>query len=155
MIRILLSCNKFTIIDNDDFDFLNKMKWSYDGKYAVCTQNLKKKYLHRILLNCPEKRTVDHINGNPLDNRKSNLRICLQSQNSRNSKLPKNNSSGFKGVSWIKANKKWEAYIHFNYKKISLGCFYDRRSAALEYNKAAIKYFGEFAKLNELRGVLL
>jgi hypothetical protein len=93
---------------------------------------------------------VDHINGNTLDNRKENLRICTQNQNGKNRLLNKNNVSGYKGVTYKKANKLWCAQIVVNYHKMYLGLFTTAEAAALAYNEAAKKYHGEFAKLNEV-----
>ena len=104
--------------------------------------------LHRHITNCPKGMHVDHINGNVLDNRLSNLRICTPSQNQANSKLPKNNTSGYKGVS--KNGDGWKAKIRVDYAYYYLGTFLTKEEAARAYNAAAIKYFGEFARLNEV-----
>ena len=93
---------------------------------------------------------VDHRNGNKLDNRKSNLRICSRSENQMNRGKQKNNTSGFKGVSQIKMNQKWVAYIKVNYKRIYIGCFLKKVDAARAYNMAALKYHGEFGLLNKV-----
>ncbi|WP_252233758.1 HNH endonuclease [Clostridium sp. ZS1] len=79
--------------------------------------------MHRFIMNPPSNKLIDHINGNKLDNRKCNLRIVNKSQNAMNSKKPKNNTSGVKGVYWDKRSKKWEASIQVNMKKKSLGYF--------------------------------
>ena len=96
-------------------------------------------------LEFPEGMEVDHINGNSLDNRKSNLRICTHKENVRNQKLSAANTSGYRGVSWNKASKKWEAYIKVNQKRIYLGKFVDILDAARAYAKKAKECFGEFA----------
>ncbi len=87
---------------------------------------------------------VDHKNRNGLDNRRANLRIATPSQNNANSKIPINNTSGFKGVAFRK--KKWEAYIMVNQKKIHLGRFLAKELAAAARSKAGQDYFGEFAR---------
>jgi len=94
------------------------------------------------------KVTVDHKNGNGLDNRKFNLRICTRSQNQQNKKKPISNTSGFKGVAWSKAANKWCAYIAVNKERIHLGLFVDPKEAARAYDTAARKFFGEFARPN-------
>ena len=91
---------------------------------------------------------VDHINGNPLDNRKSNLRICTNAENQRNRGVNKNNTSGYKGVCWAKQNKKWKARIKHNGKLIHLGYYKDKEEAARAYDKKAKELHGEYAYLN-------
>lgn len=97
----------------------------------------------------PEE-AVDHINRISHDNRWENLRACNQSQNRGNTKLHKNNTSGYKGVSWFKRDKKWRAAITKNRKVHHLGYFTKKEDAARAYNKAALDFFGEFALLNKL-----
>ena len=105
--------------------------------------------MHRLLLKC-EGKIIDHISGDGLDNRRSNIRCCTKSENPINRRININNNSGYKGVSWFKVVKKWRAQIQ--YKKIvyHLGTYDKRIDAAKAYNKAAIKFHGEFAKLNEI-----
>ena len=96
----------------------------------------------------PKGMATDHINGDGLDNRKQNLRICTHAENLRNRRLGKNNTSGYKGVSWHKLHKLWYAHISHNKKLMSLGYFKDKEEAAKAYDRKAIELFGEFAKLN-------
>ena len=93
---------------------------------------------------------VDHISGDRLDNRALNLRGCDHRQNSFNSKISKNNKLGVKGVYLCKDSGRYKANIGVNGKTIPLGRFDDIRHAAHAYNKAAVKYFGEFACLNPI-----
>lgn len=93
---------------------------------------------------------IDHIDGNPKNNKWSNLRLATNTQNSRNSSKPKNNTSGFKGVSFVSRLNKYRATIMVNRKSIHLGCFSDVKDAVLAYNEAAKSYFGEFALLNTI-----
>lgn len=93
----------------------------------------------------PDK-NIDHINGIKTDNRICNLRLSNQSQNTANSKKSRANTSGFKGVSFRKDTKKWQAQITVNYKHISLGSFPSKEMAAEAYKAASVHYFGEFAK---------
>jgi hypothetical protein len=104
--------------------------------------------MHRVILDAQEGQIVDHKNGDRLDNRKENLRIANPSQNCWNSKLCTKNTSGYKGVTYVKKTGKWAAQIHLKNKKISLGSFESRHDAARMYNFWAIDLFGEFAKLN-------
>jgi hypothetical protein len=99
-------------------------------------------------LNAPDGWEVDHRNGDRTDNRRCNLRLCDKSQNIGNSKIRVDNTSGFKGV--IKLGNSWVAKIHFSNKDIHIGCYRTSEDAAYAYNQAALKYFGEFAFLNEL-----
>lgn len=94
---------------------------------------------------------IDHIDGNPSNNNINNLREVTQSQNCMNKKSDKNSSSKFKGVSWDKSTNKWRARIQVNSKQIHLGRFKSEIDAAKCYNNAAIKYFKEFAYLNEVK----
>ena len=102
--------------------------------------------LHRVLTNCPEGLMVDHVNGNTLDNRLSNLRVCNHSENMRNRKMHKNNASGFKGVYFSKSRNKWIAQITSAGKKMTLGSFNSPEVAHNAYVLAAKKYHGEFAR---------
>jgi hypothetical protein len=90
---------------------------------------------------------IDHINGNTLDNRKANLRICTRAENNCNIKRRKNNTSGYKGVSFDKRKKKWSAYISKNYKHYFLGYFVTPEEAYIAYCKASKKYHGEYGRI--------
>lgn len=125
--------------------FTTKLRINSKG-YVVCQEKL----LHRVIMNAKEGEVVDHINGNKLDNRRKNLRICTNSENVRFQKRHKNNTSGFKGVSWSKGMKKWEARIMVDRKSIVGGYFSNRLDAAKEYNRLATKFFGEYAMINNL-----
>ena len=157
MVKIDLGNNQFALVDFEDYEYLNELKWhiykSGNNFYArtIVYENKKRIaiLMHRLILE-PKGKCIDHINGNGLDNRKCNLRICERHQNALNRKKNINNLSGFKGVSWFKSSQKWRAQIQ--YKKIvyHLGVFEKRIDAARAYNQAAQKYHGEFAKLNEI-----
>lgn len=140
--------NTVFLIDARDLPLLDGKMWCMNNHgYITRKQNIK---LHRIIANAPQNMTVDHINGNKADNRRSNLRICAQAENSRNVRTSKSNTSGYKGVWWHCQNKKWRASITLNGKPIHLGLYDDKIEAAKAYNKAAIRYHGEFAKLNKI-----
>lgn len=107
--------------------------------------------MHRILMDAPESFCVDHINGNGLDNRKQNLRLCSTSENAKNKrKTDRKKSSHYKGVYKFDGykNKKWIAKIILDGESKWLGNFREEAAAAVAYNFAAEKYFGEFAKFN-------
>lgn len=144
-----------SIIDEDDYERINKWSWcsTSDGyaKRKRCVDGKQTTILmHRFILNAPAGTQVDHINGNKLDNRKSNLRFCDNKQNSANSKKRKDNSSGYKGVYYAKKDKKWIANICIDGKSINLGRFDSAQDAAIKYNSCAKVAFGEFARINRL-----
>jgi hypothetical protein len=97
-------------------------------------------------MNTPNGMHTDHINGNCLDNRRGNLRVCTQAENKRNLSLSKRNSSGFKGVYWSKERNKW----HVRAGSKHIGRYNNIIDAAKAYNQAAISMFGEYAKLNDV-----
>lgn len=149
---IALSQGKFTKVDDEDFEEINSFNWhlavSGNGAgYAGRRKMGKTIFLHRQLTKCPNGLEVDHINGDPLDNIRNNLRIVTHAQNLRNRKINKNTTSGFKGVR--NNHGRWQAYINFG-KFICLGNFSTKEEAARAYNKSALVYFGEFARLNEI-----
>ena len=103
--------------------------------------------MHALIMQSEKGQQIDHQDGNGLNNQKSNLRFCTQSQNSANREA--NGISKYLGVDCDnRCDKKWRARINVNYKRKCLGYFKTQEEAALEYNKAAIQYHGEFAKLN-------
>ena len=103
-----------------------------------------KDYLHRIITNAPKGYEVDHIDRNTLNNRRENLRVCTRQENSRNKTKQRNNTSGYKGVSWDKAKKKWRAFISVDKKQIFLGRYDNIEEAIKARQQADIKYFKEF-----------
>lgn len=106
--------------------------------------------LHRFLLGAQAGEIVDHIDGDPLNNSRANLRICTHAQNMKNRKLNENSSSGVKGVYYDAANrgaKKWRATIHADGRRIRLGRFERLEDAADAYAKAAEQHHGEFARI--------
>ena len=106
--------------------------------------------LHRLICNTPEGMVTDHINGDSLDNRKSNLRVCTNAENARNNTLSATSSVGFKGVQGKSDGSRlpYRARIKYNYKEILLGRFVTKEEAALAYDKKAKELFGEYASLN-------
>lgn len=147
-----LYCGDSTLLDEEDEKRFSRYTWMKNSNGYVIRQIGKKvKFLHREILDCPEKYQVDHINGNPLDNRKINLRICSKIENSWNRKLNKNSKTGYKGVHFKKNNrgtKKYLARISYFGERIHLGYFYSAEDAANAYNKKAVELYGEFANLN-------
>jgi hypothetical protein len=116
--------------------------------YAVTNIKGKTKALHRIITNAPKGMVVDHINGDTLDNRKENLRLCLHKENVRNQKLHPDKLQKYKGVDLMKLRNKYRARIVKDYKNIHIGLFDTPEEAAFAYNEKAKELFGEFAYLN-------
>lgn len=109
-------------------------------------------YAHRIIWEMhngpiPAGMMIDHINGNPLDNRTCNLRLATREQNYHNQGLSGRNTSGIKGVHFDKARGKWRAEIRFYNKIVGLGRFETKGLAAVARAKAAIRYHGAFARI--------
>ncbi len=157
---IPLTQGKFAIVDDGDYEFLIQWKWKYSNHgYAVRNHHIgmvdgkriqKRIYMHRLIIGALSGQYTDHINGEVLDNRRCNLRICTNQQNAANSKKWSiATSSKYKGVSWDKVNKKWTAQIGGEERK-HLGRFSSEIEAAKAYNKAALERHGEFAMLNIL-----
>ena len=145
---IPLTQGRFAIVDAEDYEWLSKWKWSYGyGGYAGRGIQYGVIYMHRLILGTPAGSHTDHINGNGLDNRKSNLRICTHHENMRNRSKQKG-SSKYKGVYWERKREKWIAQIKINNKNIHLGSFKKEYDASVAYDLAAIKYHGIFAKVN-------
>ena len=150
-------------VDDEDFIKLNKYKWypkaDKSTTYAV---RFNKDYsgtgskltipMHRELMGFPVKKVIDHIDGNGLNNCKSNLRICTQQQNKWNKKKQKGDfTSKYVGVCWNVAFLKWEAYYYHYNVKIAVGYFDDERKAAIERDIAVLKKRPEFTNLNILK----
>lgn len=150
---IALTKSRFSIVDDSDYEALVANKWcaSECGKnfYAVSRINGKVVHMHRFLESPPPGMLVDHINGNTLDNRRENLRVCTKQQNCANQAAKITNTSGFKGVYWNPSINKWCSQIMVKYKKIHLGVFVKAEDAADAYDLAAKKHFGEFANTNK------
>lgn len=151
---IILTKGYCTKVDESDFEDLSRGKWrvsvSGDRRYATGVIDGKKVLLHRYLLSVTDRWTdVDHKDGDTLNNQRENLRLATRSQNNANSKIPKTNTSGYKGVSFCNERKLWHASI----KSKSLGRFDSPEEAARHYNLAAKNLWGEFARLNNVSPV--
>lgn len=137
-----------TIVDEENYNDLMKYQWCISRGYVHGIVDSKIIRLHRHVLNYNGKDVVDHINNNPLDNRKCNLRIVTSKQNSMNKKSSKNSTSEYIGVSWEKSRNKWITSITINNKSKFLGRFKDEKEAAKARDIATIKYYGEYGNLN-------
>lgn len=143
------------LVDDEDFAFVSQASWyctKNGNNYYAANDSFfgKKTYMHRLVSNASKGKDVDHINGNSLDNRKQNLRICTRQQNICNAKKGVDCTSQYIGVSWDKSRNLWRVAIMFSRRSIYLGRFKIERDAATAYNEAAAKLFGEFARLNNV-----
>ncbi len=153
MKEIPLTRGKVAIIDDEDYALVSGYRWNLSSQgYPVRSRlagesGSSTQYLARLVMGEPVGMQVDHISMDKLDNRKQNLRIVTQQQNRCNRRAHKNNTSGIKGVSWHRANKKWMAAIKTNYKQKYLGQFSTKEEAAAAYAAAAVEIQGEYARL--------
>jgi len=161
MKEIKLTQNKIALVDNEDFEWLNRWKWHAHLNrrywYAIRADRLGQKrktiFMHRLILEYHgfdlKGLDVDHINHDGLDNRLKNLRPATRSQNQQNQR-PIRGMSPYKGVSWNSGHHKWMAQISINSHQIYLGYFDNEKSAAKIYNQAALMLFEKFACLNNI-----
>lgn len=152
--KIFLTQNQEALVDDEDYERVSQHKW-YAGKirntyYAM--HGIQKpdghwttEYMHNLITGYPQ---TDHKNGNGLDNQKKNLRLASDADNQHNYRLPRNNTSGYKGVNWDKRDNKWRARITVNGKQRTIGRYDDIIEAARAYDEAARNHFGEFARTN-------
>lgn len=163
MKEIKLTQGKFALVDDEDFDELNKFNWFYCRGYGFRNSSrlngpTRLIPMHRVIMNTPKGMFTDHRDHNGLNNQKNNLRICNHAQNMANRRKQVNGiTSKFKGVVVLNSrsglNKSYRTYIEINGKKItkSFPFTHDGEiAAAKHYNELAKKHFGEFAHLNEI-----
>lgn len=145
--KIELSQGKFAIVDDADFESLNRWRWFVSHGYAARNEGNTTVRMHRQLMNFPESH-VDHINGDRLDNRRCNLRLATNAENSRNREKQSNNTSGVIGVHWHKPRKKWLASVQVDGKRKHLGLFDNIFDAMIKVDEYKLKQHGEFARTN-------
>lgn len=126
-----------TIIDASDADTLLEHHWYFDGRYPACRINGIQHRMHRVLLNPPHGKEVDHINGNTLDNRRDNLRVVTHAINGKNTP-GRGGTSKYRGVSWDKARGQWRAQAKLDFRAKFLGRFDTEEEAV-----AAVRAFWE------------
>lgn len=136
------------LLDDDTCELIGTRKLSVNKRtgYVTCKFGQSTQYIHRIVMQAPKGFDVDHINGNKLDNRRTNLRLATRSQNNINKKrLVRNNTSGVCGVSWSRSINKWDTYIQVHGKLIRLGYYTSLDEAKQARKTAEVKYYGAFA----------
>jgi hypothetical protein len=157
MKEIPLTRGLIALVDDDDFERLQRHKWTatkghtgntwYAYHQEIKSGKMAVVKMHREILGIKDKKIdVDHKDRDGLNNQKCNLRCCTRSENLCN--MVRCNPSGYKGVSLHHRKKKWVAKIQINGKQIYLGIFDNKEDAALAYDRGAIKYHKEFGRLN-------
>lgn len=155
------AAGRVALVDDEDYDLVMQYRWRVwekdhegartNGPYAQAnTYRDGRKghvFMHKLVTSWPR---VDHKNHNGLDNRRSNLRPATTAQNNHNQRPQIGTSSRYKGVTWHKANRKWQATIKLAGRSRYLGCYSTEEDAALAYNAAALEAYGEHAYLNEV-----
>jgi hypothetical protein len=135
----------YTIIDTEDYDKVKDYCWLFSNYYTYATNRNSRRNqisLHRLLMDFPKDMEIDHINGDKLDNRKSNLRVCTCSENSMN--RVSSNTTGARGV-YLKPSGNYAVLINIKGHNTYLGTFSEKQDAINVRQKAEIKYYGEFA----------
>ena len=145
------------LVDQEDYEL-----WVKDNSFSLRNEKGKNisvivssatggfhlKKLHRLIMNAGPNDIIDHISGDVLDNRKSNLRFATSAENNRNTRKRIDNSSGIKGVCWHKKFNKWTTYINIDGKRIYLGCYENKQDAEDVVRKARIELHREFARFS-------
>jgi hypothetical protein len=153
MRELQLTRGLVSLIDDVDFERCLKFRWypvkrvhtTYASRVIKYPHRTTSQLLHNFILNASG---IDHIDGNGLNNQRSNLRLATPMQNRRNTHRRSTFTSRYKGVSWNAKDRVWRAFIYVNYKQIYLGRFRDEVEAAKAYDQAALELFGEFASTN-------
>lgn len=159
MKKISLTQAQFALVDDDDFLIMSTFKWYaikrgspaairwYAVRHTKRSGGFQKTIsMHRLIMHAGLNQQIDHIDRNGLNNQKSNLRFCTPSQNLANSKPHTGNKTGYKGIRWENTRNKWSVRIQVEKKQIFLGYFESLETAREIYKKAALKYFGQFAR---------
>lgn len=162
--ELIIRGGHIAIVDAEDYERASKLSWNLDDKgyprahikngYSDRVKGVLRKRpmvrLHQFVMNAAKGSRYDHEDGNPLNNRKSNLRPCTQRQNTFNRK-PEGNRK-YKGTEQLPSGS-WRASLRHDGKMFRKGPFPSENEAAEAYNKMAVEHFGEFARLNKIEGV--
>jgi hypothetical protein len=152
----------FATVDEEDFERLSQYRWRPDKGRKGCVYALRwltrdgkrtVRHMHRDILDPdnsvnPRKLFVDHIDGDGLNNIRKNLRWATPAQSQFNQGKRKQNTTGYKGVSYVKKCRYFIAHISVNGRKVYKLGFQSAEEAAYAYNEMAKEYYGEFARLN-------
>lgn len=139
-----------TLLDDEDRERFSIYRWSVSGNgylqrhHVIAPGKYTKIRLHQEIMGHPKGCKIDHINGNKLDNRRSNLRLVDDTGNAQNMRKRGRNTSGYRGVSWSKKQGQWQAYAHKQRKLIHLGFYDDLQEAArvaTEYRRQHYKSY--------------
>jgi len=144
----------FALVDDDMHELLSKYPWNSHRGYAMsgnkAAKELGSRSMHRVVNKTRDGVLTDHIDGDTLNNQRSNLRDVTPTQNMMNSSKQFNKNGKYKGAYWDNVSHLWIGKIIVNGKIVSLGTYHTQRDAAIAYNNAATNYFGEYAKLNKI-----
>mgnify|MGYP003304836051 CR=1 FL=1 len=148
--------NEEFYFDIDDYEQIKEYCWFIDDRGYVLANTFGEKkqkmiQMHRLLMNFPEGRDIDHINHNTKDNRRINLRVCSHSDNQKNIKLSSKNTSGVTGVSWDKYRNSWKVQMQANNEPVKIGRFTNFDDAVKARKEAEEKYFGEYSYDNSMK----
>lgn len=155
--RIALTNGGYALVDDEDAQRLSKYSWTrvsgtgYARRATTVGGKGGRKvviYMHREVVGAPRGTVVDHVNHDKLDNRRANLRVCTHKENCRRQRPQQGKTSAFRGVHLCAQTGRWRAVIVVDGARVHLGRFDNPREAAVAYDAAALKYFGDFAHLN-------
>lgn len=138
------------MLDDEDRERFGTYRWSVSGNgylqrhHVISPGRYTKIRLHQEIMGQPKGVLIDHINGNKLDNRRQNLRLVDDVGNAQNQRKLDRNTSGYRGVSWSKAQSKWQAYAHKERKLIHLGYFEDLHEAAKVTNEYRRQHYKSY-----------
>ena len=151
---IPLTRGRVALVDECDHEMLSFWNWSFmkvgyaQAWVGSSMYDRRKSTMHRVIMLPDPSQQVDHINGDRLDNRRCNLRLCSGRENQMNRKKSSGKSSSYKGVSFFPRTGRWASRIKVHGRNLHLGYFVSEKDAALAYDAAALHHFGEFARLN-------